>query len=198
MTKGRLLPLRRIAGEPSEMSDAALLAGCAVGDVSSLGALFDRHRAMVHRFLARLAGTDQRHTDDLVQETFLQAQRSASQYAARSSVKTWLLGIAVNLARHHARAEARRRTMTTAFTHQPQSIATMPDEAARKRQFHAHLYAALDRLPSALREAFVMCDLEEVPGSEAAAALGIREGTLWWRLSEARKALRAALEGMTP
>ena len=49
-----------------------------------------------------------------------------------------------------------------------------------------------------LREVFVMCDLEEVPGAEAATALGLREGTLWWRLSEARKALRKALEGMTP
>ena len=73
-----------------------------------------------------------------------------------------------------------------------------PDEATRKREFALHLQRALAELPRGLREAFVMCDLEEVPGVEAAAVLGVREGTLWWRLSEARKTLRAALEGMSP
>ena len=91
--KGKLLALRRVAGDPAEMSDVALLAACAVGDSAALGALFDRHRSAVQRFLARLA--DQRDTDDLVQETFLQVNRSADRFRGRSSVKTWILGIAV-------------------------------------------------------------------------------------------------------
>ncbi len=194
--KGKLLALRRVAGDPVEMSDVALLAACAVGDSAALGALFDRHRTAVQRFLARLA--DQRDTDDLVQETFLQVNRSADRFRGRSSVKTWILGIAVNVSRRHRRTEARRHSATTSFVGQPQPSPMTPDEATRKRQFAVHLQRALAELPCDLREAFVMCDLEGVPGAEAAAVLGVREGTLWWRLSEARKTLRAALEGMSP
>ncbi len=194
--KGKLLALRRVAGDPVEMSDTALLAACAVGDGAALGALFDRHRSAVQRFLARLA--DQRDTDDLVQETFLQVNRSADRFRGGSSVKTWILGIAVNVSRHHRRAEVRRNSATTTFIGQPQPSPITPDEATRKREFAMHLQRALVELPHDLRVAFVMCDLEEVPGVEAAAVLAVREGTLWWRLSEARKALRAALEGMSP
>lgn len=194
--KGKLLALRRVAGDPVEMSDIALLAACGVGDGAALGALFDRHRSAVQRFLARLA--DQRDTDDLVQETFLQVNRSAVRFRGGSSVKTWILGIAVNVSRHHRRAEARRNSATTSFVGQSQGAPMTPDEATRKREFAVHLQHALAELPRDLREAFVMCDLEEVPGAEAAAVLGVREGTLWWRLSEARKTLRAALEGMSP
>lgn len=195
--KGKLLALHRVRGEPAEMSDAALVAACAAGDTAALGALFDRHRAMVHRFLTRLAGAD-RDTDDLVQETFLQVHRSAARFGGRASVKTWLLGIAVNVSRRHRRTEGRRRTATSDLGRQPQRPSSAPDEATHNRQLVAHLLGALAALPPELREAFVMCDLEEVPGAEAAAVLGIRPGTLWWRLSEARRALREALDGMAP
>ena len=60
------------------------------------------------------------------------------------------------------------------------------------------LLVALDDLPHDLREAFVMCDLEEVAGVDVARALGVREGTLWRRLHEARRALRCALTEKAP
>jgi RNA polymerase sigma-70 factor, ECF subfamily len=58
------------------------------------------------------------------------------------------------------------------------------------------LAAAIDSLTPALREAYVLCAIEELPGKEAAAALGITEASLWRRLTDARAALRAALEEM--
>jgi len=57
------------------------------------------------------------------------------------------------------------------------------------------LAAALDRLPHDLRTVYVLCDLEDLPGVEAARVLGLRDGTLWRRLHEARRALREAIEG---
>ena len=196
--KGKLIALRRATGEPAQMSDVALVAACAVGEAGALGALFDRHRATVQRFLARLAGVDARSADDLVQETFLQIYRSASRFGGRSSVRTWVLGIAVNVARHHTRAESRRRAATTNLVDLPRPTTTRPDDAAGHRQFVVRLERALAALSPELREVFALCDLEEISGAEAARALGLREGTLWWRLSAARKALRVALEEMSP
>jgi RNA polymerase sigma-70 factor (ECF subfamily) len=58
--------------------------------------------------------------------------------------------------------------------------------------------AALAKLPFDLRAAFVLCDLEEMSGADAAAALDVRPGTLGRRLFEARRALRAAVEKVRP
>jgi len=70
-----------------------------------------------------------------------------------------------------------------------------PDEAAVRSQQVARLAAALDELPLDLRAAYVLCDLEDMPGVEAARVLDIRAGTLWRRLHEARRALRDAIDG---
>jgi RNA polymerase sigma-70 factor (ECF subfamily) len=49
------------------------------------------------------------------------------------------------------------------------------------------------QLPFDLRAAFILCDLEEMSGADAAATLDVRPGTLGRRLFEARRALRAAV-----
>ena len=59
----------------------------------------------------------------------------------------------------------------------------------------AHLPAAIAALPHPLRAALILVDLEGERGADAAAALGIPEGTLWYRVHLARKAVRVALGG---
>ena len=66
---------------------------------------------------------------------------------------------------------------------------------AAQGEMMERLSAALDALPHDLRVAFVLCDVEEVPGVEAARALGVRQGTMWRRLHDARKRLRDMLGG---
>lgn len=195
--KGKLLPFRRIEGVVDDMSDDALLAACAVGDAAALGALFDRYHTDVHRFLGRMSGTDERDLDDLVQTTFLQLQRSAAGYGGRSTVRSWIFGVAANVVRHHVRAEVRRRTLAAGLVLEPLPANSSPAEAIQERQLLAQVVEAQQELPHDLRVVFMMCDLEDVPGAEAARALGLREGTLWRRLHEARRALRAALERRT-
>lgn len=193
MTRGKLLPLRRSEGTPAELSDEALLAACGVGDGAALGELFDRHHEVVYRFLGRLAGAGDADLDDLVQATFVELRRSAGAFRGRSTMRTWLLGIAANVARHHVRGEARRRSMVANAAALPQGAVARPDDSAEQRELLARVGEAVAELPHDLRVAFVMCDLEEVPGVEVARVLGLREGTLWRRLHDARKALRAAL-----
>lgn len=191
----KLVPLRRQAGVVSEMSDEALLAACSVGDTAALGALFDRHEEVVRRFVSRLSGASARDADDLVQTTFLELHRSARRFGGRSTVKTWILGVAANVVRHHTRGESRRRTLAAAWAERTPPLQARPDDEAVQRQLVARLAVAIGNLSHDLRVAFVMCDLEHVAGVEAARVLGVREGTLWRRLHDARKRLRAELEG---
>ncbi len=193
---GQVVPLRRpdVGGEKrTELSDEALLASCGVGDPAALGALFDRHHEAVYRLISRLLRTEPGETDDLVQTTFMAAWRSAKGYSGKGSVRSFLYGIAANTVRRHFRTTRRRLNAYAAYPEPPTS--GRPDDAASRAQQMKLLAAALDELPHDLRAAYVLCDLEDVPGAEAARILDVRAGTLSRRLHEARRALREAIEG---
>jgi RNA polymerase sigma-70 factor (ECF subfamily) len=190
----KLVPLRRVSGDITEMSDEALLAACGTGDAPALGALFDRFHLAVYRFASRLAMTDDLARDDLVQATFLEVQRAAPSFRGTSSVKTWILGIAANIARHTLRAERRRRVHQAKFLERVDVAAEPLDAQLERRKLLARIAEALSRLPRDQQIAFILCDLEQLPGVEVARVLDIPEGTLWRRLHTARKAMRQAIE----
>jgi RNA polymerase sigma-70 factor, ECF subfamily len=192
-----IVPLRRLderRAAISDISDEALLAACAVGDSAALGALFDRHHEAVYRLVSRLLHSEPAEIDDLVQTTFLEVWKAAGRYTARGSVKSFVFGIAANTVRHHVRSAQRRRA-AIADCPPPSTSHHPPDAAVLRSQQVSRLAAALHALPHDLRAAYVLCDLEDVPGVEAAQLLGIRAGTLWRRLHDARRSLRAAIEG---
>lgn len=191
---GKLVPLRRISGDITEMSDEALVAACGTGDAPALGALFDRFHAAVYRFAGRLAMTDDLARDDLVQATFLEVRRAAPSFRGTSSVKTWILGIAANIARHTLRSERRRRAHQAGFLERAAAAPEPLDEQVERRQLLAQVAEALSALPRDQQIAFLLCDLEQLPGVEVARVLDIPEGTLWRRLHTARKAMRHAIE----
>ena len=177
---------------PAEtVSDVALVEAIAGGSRDALGQLYDRHHRTVWRFTARLLGPQGPETDDVVQSTFLQVWRSAPRFEGRSQVRSWLLGIAHNLVRRHLRDRTRRRAAMTALASAPPPPAGDPD----RRLMLERVQAALQTLSPELRAAFVLCEFEQVRGVDAARILGVRPGTLWRRLHDARKRLRQALEG---
>ena len=191
----KLIVMRRPAA--LERDDDTLVAAMATGDRDALAGLYDRHQAVVWRFIARSLGPRGPEPDDLVQSTFLEAWRSAGRFKGRSSVRTWLLGIAHNLVRRHFRDGTRRRAALTVLAAEaddrPVVTGGFDDRLMLRR-----VQEALQQLSPPLRTAFVLCDLEQLSGVEAARVLGVRPGTLWRRLHDARKRLRRAVEGDTP
>ncbi len=194
MSGGKLIPFRRVRGAVEELSDRALISALAENDQAAFGALFDRYHADVFRFIARMArGAD---VDDLAQSTFLEAYRSAPGFRGTSSVKTWLFGIAANLVRSYFRREQRRNTATTVLGTVPVGDQPSAGDSLTQEQQRRWVTTAVEALTPALKEAYVLCVLEEMPGKDAAQILGIREASLWRRLSDARDALRKAIEEM--
>jgi RNA polymerase sigma-70 factor (ECF subfamily) len=190
----KLVPLRRITGETAELSDEALLAACGTGDTGALGALFDRFHEAVYRFAGRLATTDELARDDLVQATFLELRRTAGAFRGTSSVRTWILGVAANVARHSLRSERRRRVRQAKYVEHMTSAPMQVDEQVEQRKLLARVEEAVADLPRDLQVAFILCDLERLPSAEVARVLEIPEGTLWRRLHTARKQMREAIE----
>ena len=171
-----------------DVADDVLMTACARGDADALGVLFERHHRAVHRYLARHLHASRDEADDLVQDTFLEVQRSAAGYRGSGAVRSWIVAVAGNLARRHIRDRIRHREVTAA------TIVRDPDDTATRSDLRALLTAAIGALPPDLRAAFVLCEIEDVPGVEAARTLGIPAGTLWRRLHDARLALRDALD----
>lgn len=191
---GKVAYLPRAPVDGAAASDEVLVAACGMGDSTALAALFDRHHRSVYGFLARVSGAGGQDLDDLVQTTFLQVLQSARRFKGKAAVRTWILGIATNVARRHFRGEARRRRLVEALSDEPLPHTRAPDIDAETQRQLERLSSAMSGLPRHLKVAFVMCDLEGVPGVEAARVLDIPQGTLWRRLHEARKSLAAAIE----
>ena len=133
--------------------------------------------------------------DDVLQNTFFEVYRSASSYTGRASVRTWIVGIAMNVVRHYVRAEARRKSALSLLAVSPPSPeGARVDEKVAAQQMVARLRGGFESLPDDLRIVFTLCDLEEMRSIDVARALDIPEGTVWRRLHNARRRLRSALK----
>jgi RNA polymerase sigma factor (sigma-70 family) len=192
---GRLLVFRSMRNR-TKVPDEDLVTACGCGDNSALDELFQRHGDSVYRLLHRLGGVDAKDLEDLLQTTFLEVQRSAARFDCRSAVKTWIVGIAVNVRRHHVRGEMRRRSFIAAATPIAEALPgpRPPDELMLEQQSMVRLQSGVDALPEALRVVFTLCDIEGIKGTESAKILKLPAGTVWRRLHEARMRLRAFIE----
>jgi RNA polymerase sigma-70 factor (ECF subfamily) len=190
---GKVLPFRASA-KYGAMADDDLVAACAAGDTGALEQLFRNHGPRVFRVVGRLTQLGSADLEDITQATFLGLQRAASRFDGRSSVATWIVGIALNVVRHHKRGESRRYRMLASVANTP--VASYRDLGAEveDRELLARLACAVDLLPEKLRTVYTLGDLEGMRARDVGRLLRVPEGTVWRRLHHARARLRAALE----
>jgi RNA polymerase sigma-70 factor (ECF subfamily) len=189
----QLLTLTRTPLVDSSDDAESLIARLGRGDPSAVGEAYDQHHAAVRAFAKRLVG-DSSASEDLVHDVFVALPKAMAGYRGDSSLRTFLIGIAVNHARHHVRAAARRRNAFEKLGHEPSSSAADPEHDARRRELARHLTRALDELSLDHRVAFVLCEVEERSSREVAEIVGVPEATVRTRLFHAKKKLRVLLE----
>lgn len=177
--------------------ETLLVAGFARGDRSAFVQIYRQHAPLIGRVLARM-GIDDADLEDLVQTTFLEALSGAAQFEGRSSVRGWLLGIALNQARNHIRSRVRGRQNAPQLALLASPASQSAEALLSGSQQLDRLQRALERLPPLQREAIVVCELGELSAKDASALLGAPPGTLWRRLHDAKKALRKLLEEGDP
>ncbi|MBK8998807.1 MAG: RNA polymerase sigma factor [Myxococcales bacterium] len=172
---------------------AELCARLGRGEPAAVGQVYDEHHEAVRAFAVRLVG-EPAAAEDLVHEVFVSLPRAIHGFRGESSIRTFLISIAVNHARHFVRAAARRRAALQKYADEPPPSSPSPERDLRRRELASALSRALDALPLDQRVAFVLCDVEERTSSQAARIAGAPEGTMRTRLFHARKKLRALLE----
>ena len=158
--------------------------------------VYEGHFEFVYRTVRRL-GVAESAAEDVTQEVFVIVHRSLEAFEGRSSVRTWLFGIARNVAYRHRRTLSRRIATTQ---DDGRALDAAHDEAARSAHDLAERSEAarvLDQLLGEMdddkREAFVLVELEEMSMPEVAEALGINVNTAYTRLRAARQQFEAAL-----
>jgi RNA polymerase sigma factor (sigma-70 family) len=176
-------------------SDALLLESfLACRDGASFEALLRRHGPMVLGVCRRVLHN--RHdAEDAFQATFLVLVRKAASVRPRELVGNWLHGVAYRTAMNARRMNARRfrkeqEAQRAEWVEQP--VGGPMDELLER------LDEALGRLPEKYRVPLVLCELECRSRKEVARALGLPEGTLSWRLAQAKKMLAKKLSRHGP
>jgi len=163
------------------------------GEVAAIGEAYDQHYAAVRSFARRLIGEDAA-AEDLVHDVFVSLPSAIQRFRGDSSLKTFLVSIAVNHARHHLRGAARRRAAMEKLALEPASSAPTPEHQVSRASLAQALCRALDALPVAQRVAFVLCEVEELSSREAAKIMDVPEATVRTRLFHAKQKLRTSLE----
>lgn len=154
--------------------------------------IFRDHAPRVFRALRRL-GVSDADAEDLCQEVFLVVHRKLPEFEGRSSLSTWIYGIAVRVASDHRRRAHVRRERATDEVPDQRTSAPQIEELARE-QARAMLDAALDTLDDDKRAVFVLFEIEQLPMAEIAEALACPLQTAYSRLYAARKQVTAEIE----
>ena len=161
--------------------------------IPGFDAVYEAHFDFVWRSVRRL-GVPERLLDDAVQDVFLVVHRRLAGFEGRSSIRTWLFGIALRVARDHRRSLSRKGEHEQLDEEQADSTSAPPDERTARSQALAVLDRFLLSLDEDKRAVFILAELEEMTAPEISEALSINVNTVYSRLRAARKAFDDAVK----
>jgi RNA polymerase sigma-70 factor (ECF subfamily) len=154
--------------------------------------IYEQHFDFAWRSLRRLgvAATD---LEDAAQDVFEIVHRRINDFEHRSTLKTWIFGIALRVAKVYRHKAARQRQRVRVEEVLLVSSHANPEQAKAHVQAAEQVQRLLDELDDDKRAVFILSELEQVPAAEIATALGIPPNTVYSRLRLARAAFEAGL-----
>ena len=174
--------------ELQSYADSVALAA-AGGDSEAFSALIARHYDRVFRLAFRMTGV-RAEAEDLCQDICAGLPAKIAAFRGDARFTTWLYRVVVNAANDRHR---RRATYAKAADGWGEVEVARRAEAAETAEALDWLTAAVKALPEDLRNTVALV-LDDVTHAEAAKVLDVSEGTISWRMSEAKKRLREMKE----
>jgi RNA polymerase sigma-70 factor, ECF subfamily len=189
---------------PAGIATQALTRGLAHEEFD---ALVREHQQRIFRVVMALV-RDSDLASNLTQDCFVRAYESRATFRGDSSVSTWLIRIAMNLVRDHARS--RRQAFWKRLFQSPAEVdaetaaenvkdsRSTPDRHLLAKEELQAVWTAVADLSPQQREVFVLRFSEEMSLDEIAQVLGVKTGTVKAHLSRAVAAVRAQVRGTEP
>ncbi len=185
----------------ADQNDETIVRAVRNGRTDAFADLVDHHKESVYGTLMRLTA-DPQLAEELAHETFVRAYRSLAGFRGESRFGTWLIRVAINLARDHVRELKRNRTVSleAALERDPDSMAFAerrphgdPLSEADSGDLLERFEDVLHELPPSYREAFVLHHVQDMSYEDIAVLTGDSVGSLKVRAHRARKLLREKL-----
>jgi RNA polymerase sigma-70 factor (ECF subfamily) len=169
-----------------------LIERCLQGDQAAWDAIVRQHWRKVFNVAYKFVGKHD-EAEDLTQEIFLKIFKSLDTFDRRANFQTWLISVSRNLCIDHYRS-VRKERETIARDVDASELATAAPEAGpmaalEQRDRVTLLRQALARLPTTLRTAVLLRDIQELSYQEIADRLAVPEGTVKSRINRGRTEL---------
>ncbi len=187
----------------SKHTDRELVDAARAGDSEAFGALMRRHQKRIYRLALHLL-RDAGEAEDATQETFVRAYGALDRFDGRSEAFTWIYRIAVNLSLNVIRARKPGRKLVSSDDPRLEGVLIAGSESplsdTESRELGRALCEGMDALSDTLRTTLILVGVDGLNHAQAGEVLGCPEGTVAWRVHEARKRLRAFLvqRGLVP
>ena len=182
-----------MGGDGGAGGDRDLLIRAASGDRDAVRRLVDEVGPVVFGYVFARVGGDRSAADDVVQDTFLEALRSASTFRGESKVATWMCGIARRRVLRHFEAERRQTAGLEMLDANPADRVDTLD-VGRVVDDKDEVVRALGRLPLLHRQVLVLKYLDDISVADIATQLDRTPVQIQSLLQRARVGLRRALE----
>jgi RNA polymerase sigma-70 factor, ECF subfamily len=181
-------------------TDRDLVERAKQGDAEAFGLLVRRHQPRIHRLAVHML-RDRAEAEDVAQETFIRAYQALGRFDGRSEPYTWFYRITINLSLNRIRS--RKTARTTHDTDDPRLDALLvdkgpetsdPAQRAQRRQLYDSLAKGIDQLSETLRATLILVCIDGRSHEDVAEILGAPEGTIAWRIHEARRKLKEFMQ----
>jgi RNA polymerase sigma-70 factor (ECF subfamily) len=184
----------------SSASDRDLIDRAREGDSDAFGVVVRRYQKRIYRLAVHLL-RDAAEAEDVTQDTFVRAYGALDRFDGRSEPFTWMYRIAVNLSLNAIRSRKTKRATTTpddprieGFLVEKRATHADPAVLSADRQMAMIVCEGLDDLSDTLRTTLVLVGIDGLSHAEAAQVLGCPEGTVAWRVHEARRKLKSYMD----
>jgi RNA polymerase sigma-70 factor (ECF subfamily) len=175
------------------LSDEEVVERVRSGEIELFELLMRRYNQRLYR-IARAVLRDDGEAEDVTQEAWVRAFTHLDQFAGRAKFATWLTRIALYEAWGRARRRRRFESIDTVPSEREamrkSSTGQDPERETFDREIGKVLETAIDALPQAYREVFVLREMEALSTAETAACLDLTEEAVKTRLHRARALLR--------
>ncbi len=180
--------------------DQGLVVRVQQGDNKAFDLLVLKYQLRLSKLVSRFL-RNQSDVPDVVQEAFIKAYRALPNFRGDSAFYTWLYRIAINTAKNHLVAQSRKNPANSIDVQDAEDYGASewlkeyasPEREALASELEATIHQAMGDLPSDLREAITLREIEGLSYEDIAAVMDCPIGTVRSRIFRAREAIDSKL-----